>query len=287
MSDRIEAGEGKSEIPVPILLRLYRQLRRWPVRRRLEFALALEANPHVLARWINKSVERFTPYTNVAQRFCAHEPLEPTRIITTGREFARALAAPATGKPTWQIPYGKRRIQMTVVDYEVPPATTTKDAEAFLNSMGALGRSTLLKTDLLLRHGDGTPIVGEVKVARPHELTANVTGGFDADAVLALIQALAAASMLATPNQIRRLRTHYDAFADATSAVDVALFMYKPERLARSTYQWRLDAIAWLLAHRCFQQPNLTPAIRNIYFIEARGNPEALELNAVATVGRP
>lgn len=283
-----EATKGeKREIPVPFLVRLYRRLRTWPLETRLRFALALEAKPQMLARWIAASVERFEPYCNIEESFAIRPPLDPVGEVTSGRDLACALANPATGDGAWRVRTGRTSVSMQLVDHEVPPARTTKNAKHFLNKMGAVGDSTYLRTDLLLKHADGTPVIGEVKVARAPSATTKKGGGFDADAVLALVQALAAASMLATPNQLRRLQAHYPAFADGAHAIDVGLFMYKPQVAATATYQWRLDAVAWLLAHRCFGRYSAPSAIRKVHFIEVRGDPPELDLSTVATVDNP
>lgn len=101
-----------------------------------------------------------------------------------------------------QVVSGQDGFRFDVVDYEIPPARTTKNAPLMLNQYEDGTPSTKgMKIDLLLRHEDGTPIVGETKVAKVE--------GYDTDAVLALIQALAGATQFATPSQQERLAVHY------------------------------------------------------------------------------
>lgn len=266
--------EAKNLIPLPILVRLYRRLRRCDQAHHLRWGLWLEQNPAVLARWVAESIDVFSEFDNKVESFCAHRPLDAVNQITNGRELLRALATGGTPPGAWPIRHGKEKINLSFVDYEVPPARTTQKAPLFLNQFAAKGGDSIsLTTDLLLKHPDGTPVVGEAKVAK--------VAGYDTDSLIALIQALAAACLFATPHQLARMSSWYGTAATARF-VDVALFLYKPAILARSTYQFRLDALAWLLAHRVMEQPVFPDAVRAIYFVHVTGAPSNLAVVAVA-----
>jgi hypothetical protein len=269
----------KKEIPLPALARKYRWLLdvHKGQDKHLEWALGLEDDPAALAGWAADSVEHFWQYCNLGERFRPKPPaLKRTDKIETGDELARAMWN-AGGHKTWPIKCGRKTKHLRLLDYEVPPARTTKHAEFYLNRFEKNGKGSLhIQTDLLLSHPDGTPVVGEAKVAKGN--------GFDSDTVLALIQALAAASMLATPNQIARLHRYYGTRPDAQS-VDVALFLYKPQKLPNSTFQRRLEAIAWLVAHRAMQEQSFPSQIRSVYFIDVAGVPNSLEFRVWAVAG--
>ncbi|MCA9123652.1 MAG: hypothetical protein H6822_02485 [Planctomycetaceae bacterium] len=83
------------------------------------------------------------------------------------------------------------------VDYEISPFRTTGGAAFEDGKVGASGGGGV---DLLLRDdGSGLPVVGEIKADT------------DRDLFLAFVQALTYAVELATPHQLLRLVTHYDA----------------------------------------------------------------------------
>ena len=116
------------------------------------------------------------------------------------------------------------------------PPRTTKNARHFLSKFEDDSPSTTgMKLDFPLRRNDGSPVVGEAKVAK--------AGGYDSTAVLALVQVLAGATQLATQNQLERLSTYYQGFHRLT-CLDVAVFSYRPPTLAPATNQRALDQAA-------------------------------------------
>jgi hypothetical protein len=131
--------------------------------------------------------------------------------------------------------------------------------------------TTTMKIDLLLRHEDGTPIIGEAKVAKKT--------GYDTDSVLALIQGLAGATQFATPNHPQRLATCYPyAFQPGVERVDVAIVAYRPPVVPRASLQADLDRAARDLARSVTESPLLPPEIRHIWFLEVTGAPRSLSL---------
>jgi hypothetical protein len=95
---------------------------------------------------------------------------------------------------------------------------------------------------------------------------------YDTDTFLALVQALANACLFATADQRERLRRCYG-LASTPGAVDVALILYRTPDATRATYQYRLDAAAWLLSHRLMRHDEMPQIIRRIMFIHAFGGP--------------
>lgn len=256
----------KRLIPVTPLVTLYRKLRGSPQAERYAIAIGLAANADRLARDISKSIQLFRSYENVGEAFCRpHNKLSAPPAIVNGRTLAAALA-----QQSWR-PSGTQPLPFSLIDYEVCPARTTAKAPIMANAFddGKSSRATM-KIDLLLRHQDGTPIIGEAKV---------VTGkGFDTDPVLALIQALAGATQFASAKQRERLAQQYGKMFKPTNKLDVAVIAYHPAKLPNATYQARFEIAAQVLAERLQRSEFFPPEIRHIHFLLATGPPQKLRL---------
>jgi hypothetical protein len=258
----------KRPIPITPLMCLYRAMRRMSQGERLNTALELVSSADAVAQRVRESIECFSVYDNTAEPFCPdHKMLEAPAVIVGGRSLAAALAQGP------QTVCGIGDFSFTVVDYEVPPARTTVKAPLMRNQFEDGTPSTAaMRIDLLLRHEDGTPMIGEAKVA--------TTDGYDTDSLLALVQALAGAAQFATPNQQRRLARYYPHAFTSRLQVDVAVVAYQPPVVANATYQTELDAAARLLAGRLTTSPHFPKELRRIRFLGVRGEPTALSLEA-------
>jgi hypothetical protein len=267
--------DPKKRIPLPPIVEVYNAMRKRPQKEQLEWALEAEREPGELTRCVAESIETFSSYENVNEPFHPkHKTLSQPAAITTGHELERALATGGPKPGKWNVPYGTARIPLEFVAYELPPARTTTNSPGFLNEFEDGRDSLYVRTDLLLKGREGVPVVGEAKVAKE--------AGYDSTPIVALVQALAGGALLATSSQLRRLSQHHGTSPDA-EGVELALISYKPTKLAASTYQRRLDAVAWMLAHRLVRHGAFpTDRIRRVHFIEAAGPPEALDLRAWA-----
>lgn len=263
---------AKRKIPRPELLQRYVDLRDTPQADRLELALEWEADPGELAQLVKAGIDTFEDFHNRQECFCDHNGLEEATNIENGRDLLRGLATGGNPAGQWNVPFGRSRIRLTFLDYEVPPARTTRNAPEFLNEFAGGGDSLLIKTDALMLGGDGVPVVAEAKVTKPTS--------YDTDTFLALVQALANACLFATAHQRERLRRCYG-LASTPEELDVALILYKPPEAARATFQYRLDATAWLLAHRLMGRHEMPTVVRRIMFIHASGDAD-LTLEGVA-----
>lgn len=263
---------AKRKIPRPELVQRYIDLRTSSQSERLTLALRWEAEPAELVHLVRDGIDFFEDFCNCRECFCDHKGLAPPTCIASGRELLRAVATSGDPPGHWNVPFGRAHVRLTFLDYEVPPARTTKNAECFLNEFQRGGDSLLVKTDALLLGSDGTPVVAEAKVTKPTT--------YDTDTFLALIQALANACLFATANQRERLSRCYE-LASIPTELDVALILYKPPEATRATYQYRLDAAAWLLAHRLMGHRDMPRVIRRIMFIHASAGRK-LSLEGVA-----
>jgi hypothetical protein len=197
-------------IPVTSLVKEYRQVNSLSQREQVEQAHGLMADAATLPMLFADSVEEFRDWDNVC------EPFHPERHgRTPHRRSHTALFAQALKDARRPIAAG--HLDFAYVDYELVPTRKTGGARF---EDGASPR-TGVRLDLLLRNdADGYPIVAEVKV------------GQDKTPLVALIQALTAAALLATGLQRRRLQAHYaDADLATGDRLDVYLiFLDEPSR---------------------------------------------------------
>jgi hypothetical protein len=257
---------AKRPIPVSPLLWLYRTMRASSQRQRLSMARELAAHADEVAARVAESIEWFRSYDNVDEPFCpAHAPLSPPLAIVNGRTMAAAL------QQSPQKVSGDRGFSFVMVDYEVPPARTTQNAPIMLNRFADGRASTAtMSVDLLLRHEDGAVIIGEVKVAKAN--------GYDTDSVLALVQALAAATQFSTAPQQARLAQWYPTAFIAPMPVDVAVVAYVPPKLAAASLQPALETAARDLAVALSGSSRFPREIRQIRFLRASGSPANLAI---------
>lgn len=114
--------------------------------------------------------------------------------------------------------------------------------------------------DLLLASDDNYPIIGEVKIAG------------DRPTFFALVQALMYASELSSPNQRRRLQSHYAAFDSgplltAGPWLDVWVIGYQPPEVGEYR-QGSFEASEQISAH-LINESRVNQAIRRIAYVEA------------------
>lgn len=155
---------------------------------------------------------------------------------------------------------GNLELDFFYVDREVTTNRTVVDGKAIYEA------GTKISADLLLANstvGDFTPIVGEVKVRD------------DQNAFYALVQALAAAAQLSSPQKRARLQTSYpDYFGEKElSQVDVYVVSYSPVQKGKSP---ELYEAALALANELTSTDALSEWVRKIVFLEAKMTEGAL-----------
>jgi hypothetical protein len=129
----------KRTIPRPELVQRFIELRDAPQADRLKLALAWEADPGELAQLVKAGIETFEDFRNGQECFCDHEALDAPTTMANGRDLLRGLAT--GGNPQWNVPFGRNRIKLQFLDYEVPPARITEKAPYFLNEFDGGGSS--------------------------------------------------------------------------------------------------------------------------------------------------
>jgi hypothetical protein len=267
----------KKPIPLPRIVDLYREMRKKTHAEQLAWALEIERDPGRLADCVAESIATFLPYENEEEHFGCRPHLAAPVSLRNGRDLESAVSSASSGAGKWVIRYGRVPVVFELVDYEVPSARTTKSAPLFMGKFDKGGNSLLIRTDLLLRAADGVPVIGEAKVAKG--IDSATGGGFDSTPVVAFVQALAGGVLFATPSQLRRLRDAYKshAFNSDAGCVELALFFYKPTMEAPATFQRRLEAATWVLAHRVFAHSGFPlDQIRRIWFVDVSGHPDAV-----------
>lgn len=163
-------------------------------------AMAEEArrdrNPATLAEFFQRSVERFSEYSNVEEPFYPDRPARqelpnPQAIDRISGTLSLTAFLKAAGTARF---VENPDLDFVFVDRELVPARTTGNA-FFENDERAI---RVRRLDWLLANAhDQLPIIAEVKV------------GNDKDPFYALVQLLMYAAELVTPAQLTRLRRHY------------------------------------------------------------------------------
>ncbi|MGH2927349.1 MAG: hypothetical protein ACRDL8_04020 [Solirubrobacteraceae bacterium] len=264
---------AKRIIPITPIMRRYQALRKLPQQQRAAEAVRLVGHPAELADEFVASVAHFTPYNN------ADEPFYPPERAT--REFAEDV------KRTNDIVL-RLDDQQHLVPIDAPGRHNDHDAGPLVHSVPAaqlamdyLDRELLVqrttspaawedgtpnrggvRLDVLLADAaDRTPIVGELKLPG------------DMDPFFALVQALACAAHLATPNQYERLRRHSHRVKlperSKPPRLDIGvLFLsppdHDPAQPPRGRYMAELTTAAETLAPKLLAHEALAATVRRI-----------------------
>ncbi len=247
-------------IPVSVLVRLYRFLRWCSHEERLEFALFLTTRPELMNEWCKRSLLRYERrYSNTTEPFHPKRPRLPDAPIEceveSGHDFA-VLLADRPRERWWEVENAPE-LRFKFIDHEIPPLRTAQRRRF----EDGLPSTAGMVADLLLVQEDGTPIVGEVKVATVER--------YDTDPVLALVQGLTLCAQLANPDQRERLVNIYPfaQFEPTNCEIDLYVISVKPEQSAPSTYQPQLYEAGRRLAAVLTEQPNT--CARQIVFLDA------------------
>jgi hypothetical protein len=270
MVDRVTP---KRIIPITPIMRRYQALRKMPQAQRLAEAERLVDNPAELAQEFAASVERFRPYRNVndhfypparAKRQFAEEVKRTNDLVLRLADQGELVPVESRTRVRVHAPESSviavpaQKLAMTYVDRELLVQRTTSPAEWEDGTHNRGG----VRLDLLLADAtDCTPVIGELKLPG------------DMDPFFALIQALACAAHLATPNQYERMRRHLHrgTFPEPTEAprVDASVLFvnpagHNPAQPPKGRYMARLHAAADALAPKLLSHNSLTAAVRRI-----------------------
>ena len=263
-------------IPTTPLVRRYRELGRMSQAQRLTEARDVLERPDILAAEFADSVERFRAYDNAREHF--YPPTRAVRhagaVVERTNDIVLALRDRGGVDP----------VDATdrLTDHDAGPGVTAVsasdlgcdyvDRELVVQRRtspaawddGASNRGGGTRLDVLLAdRGDRTPIVGELKLPG------------DRDPYYALVQALACASNLATPNQYARMRAHLPAgrFPAHGSPPRLDVFVLVVEETGREglppkgRYANDLKLTAETLAPRLLAQPAIARHIRRIAIV--------------------
>jgi hypothetical protein len=261
-------------IPITPIWRRYQRLRRSSQRERLEEAHQLLERPELLAVEFGESVSHFASYSNIGDAFYppGRPEREPGPVIARTNDLVLRLQRGGLITPQ---DAGTRRIRHDLgseviavrpeqlacryVDRELLVQRTTSPAKWDDGSRNVGG----LRLDVLLADAlDNTPIIGELKLPG------------DMDPFFALIQALACAAHLATPNQYERMRRHLpDAgFPDPVTLprLDVWILSVDAVERPRGRYMADLQAAAEAIAPPLLAQPEISRSIRRLAWLAMR-----------------
>jgi hypothetical protein len=134
------------------------------------------------------------------------------------------------------------------VDREIFPLRST--------TIPADGRGVRRSIDVLLRAGNGLPIVGELKVAG------------DSPAYFALVQALAYSVDLSSESQLRRLADHYDFIVPADQPV-ISIYLIAHAAPERGAFRRRSLEATKVIVDKLITDRRVRNVIRHIAYLES------------------
>ena len=265
---------AKRVIPITAIMRRYQQLREMSQAERLREAQRLVDQPDELGDEFAASIEHFTPYANLqdhfypperAKRTYAEEVKRTNDLVLRLESQGRLVPADAPGRLTEHdagptvIAVEPALLACDYVDRELLVQRTTSPA-AWEDGRRNLGG---VRLDVLLADAtDQTPIVGELKLPG------------DMDPFFALVQALACAAHLATPNQYERMRRHlhrgkFPKLDGDVPRLDAAVLFvdpadHSPTQPPKGRYMADLKAAAEALAPRLLALDSVSASIRRI-----------------------
>lgn len=264
---------AKRIIPITPIMRRYQELRKMPQAQRLAEAQRLVAHPGELADEFAASVVHFTSYANLnehfypperAKREFAEDVKRTNDLVLRLADQQRFAPVDAPGRLTTHdaglsvtaVPAAQ--LAMNYVDRELLVQRTTSPAEW---EDGTHNRGGVRLDVLLAGAADRTPVVGELKLPG------------DMDPFFALLQALACAAHLATPNQYERMRRHLHRgkFPELPGPprLDVCVLFvdppdYDPAQPPKGRYMADLKTAAETLAPQLLTQDSLAGTVRRI-----------------------
>ena len=259
-------------IPKTDIMGRYRDLRGMSQAKRLSHARRLVEHPEELATESAASVAHFAPYSNLDEQFYPERPerhysedfKNTNDVVLRLKEQKQVIPVDAPDRaigrdagPTVTAVLASA-LASTYVDRELLVQRTTSPAkwEDGKRNLGGV-RLDVLLADV----ADRTPIVAELKLPG------------DMDPFFALVQALACAAHLATPNQYERMRRRPGGGQfprlDGAPRLDVwVLFVDAADRRAgqppKGAYMADLEHAAEALAPRLLAEDALTDSIRRI-----------------------
>lgn len=212
------------------------------------------SDPSGLATMFSKSIEGFSHYENSEDFYGRRAAYTGHKGFANTRQLAALLE---TKGPRWTVK-GPKGLNFEYVDREIVLARTT--GGAVYNDRKRSKATTGVRADLLLVSSkDRRPIVGEVKI------------GTDKDPFTGLIQGLACATQLATPNQLDRL---HETYSDAEWSEDGLVYVYvilasvAKKVTPRARYWWKLMSASDAIAKKLMQEPEVRRSLAGIACLE-------------------
>ena len=208
-----KTGKPGGKVPITLLRRFYECIQEFNTARVVGLAEFYENNPKSLEMLWNVSRTTFSTYKNDAgwgQNRRKELPLAPNSLkdVSETNEFTAIVKKAMDGGDF---------LGFTFVEREINPRRTRNATFPDGTPATKSGRGGI---DLLLATSEGVPVIGEVKRKK------------DRNVFYALLQAMTYAVELSTPDQLKRLKTHFgDSFQKLSitgGKVNIALFLVNP-----------------------------------------------------------
>jgi hypothetical protein len=208
--------------------------------------LHAEDPKRLIARFAH-SVKTVAAYPEITEAFYdgrSRKPIEVTgdRVHSTTTFVARLKAA--GHHQVIDFP----ELDFDFVDREISPLRST--------TIPVAGRGARRSIDLLLRDGNGMPVVGELKVAG------------DSPTYYALVQALMYAAELSSESQLRRLAEHYDFVIPEGQAV-ISIYLIAHAAPERGAFREDSLAATKTIVEKLMADPHVTAVIRHIACLQS------------------
>src|SRR3954453_824704 len=269
----VDRMSAKRVIPRTDIMRRYQALRKMSQAERLREAHQLVAHPDELADEFAASVAHFSPYPNPNDPFYPPERAKRTYAEDIKRTNDLVLRLESQGTLAGADDPGRLTHHVagpTVVAVEPQLITCDNVARELLAQRttspaswedGARNVGGVRLDVLLADAADRTPIVGELKLPG------------DMDPFFALVQALACAAHLATPNQYERMRRHLrrGKFPELPGVPRLDVFVlfvdppgYQYGEAPKGRYMAQLQSCVEQLAPRLLVHEQLAASVRRI-----------------------
>jgi hypothetical protein len=253
------------------MIALYESLRQSD-KARLARVNELADDPAFVADAFSRTRQALAPYANTEAFYDRRRPAHPVATELDATKDVALRLGPSGRSHTVDraddVGLRAGELDFVYLDRELVILRTTKPHR----QSDFVPPKRKIRMDLMLCARDGAPIVGEIKIKRDRDLS------------YALVQALTCVSLLASENQLKRVRRHYRDQASRLLTAERAQFdiwLLSMPRTGGDTFLTDLDRLAPGLAAGLLVQPSIAAVVRRIAAIRTTLERGTLQLNPI------